>query len=130
MKYLLITITSLMFMACGDGVKIDPNADVNVTAVIVKINQNEDAMIQTGKTTSPALCNTALFKNTTNKMHFTFTACGNCIENETDRCLQCQRGNCHDVNLNDAWVYGHNIGDTVHFKYVNRNRYFNIKNKE
>jgi len=128
MKYLIITILSLMFMACGNTT-IGTSTDVNVTAVIVKINQNEDAMIQSGKTTSPALCNTALFKNTANNMHFTFTACGNHLTDSDGSYIDCS-GGCHNVNLNDAWVYGHNIGDTVHFTYVNRLRYFVVKNKE
>ena len=117
MKYLLTIIVCLFFMGCGT--RIGETTDTNVSAVIVKINQNEDAMVQNGKYKAPALGNTALFKNTSNNMYFTFTACGNCIEYDGHY--------CYAVNLNDAWVYGHLVGDTVNFEYVNRSRYFTIK---
>jgi len=125
MKYVLTIITCLVFMACE--IDVNPTTDVDVTATIVKINQNEDAVVQNGKYKSPALCNTALFKNVKNNLYFTFTSCGNCIETEYHTCDHCNGGSCHHVNLNDAWVYGHSIGDTVKFKYVNQNRYFALK---
>lgn len=87
MKKLLIAVICLIVTSCSTN--IGSNTDVNVKAVIVKINQNEDAMIHHGKYTVPSLCNTALFKNTTNNMYFTFSSCGNCLS-------------CGGVNLNDA----------------------------
>lgn len=123
MKYVLVLFASLFLMACETN--IDPNTEVNVKAVIVKINQN-DAILSQGKYTTPALCNTALFKHTMNNLHFTFTSCGNCVNNNYT-CTHSNGGKVHEVNLNDAWVYGHNIGDTVTFKYIHRSRYFVVK---
>ena len=32
-----------------------------------------------------------------------------------------------NVRINDAWIYNHRVGDIVHFKYLRKQRFFDIK---
>lgn len=85
----------------------------NVYAVIVEMNGQDIAYV--GKNHIPTNTNTVLFKVVREgypNAHFKLTQ--------------------HDWSLGmdvltDPWMYNHRVGDTVHFEFISRKRFFNIE---
>lgn len=85
----------------------------DVYAVIVEMNGQDIAYV--GKNHIPTNTNTVLFKVVRDgypNAHFKLTQ--------------------HDWSLGmdvltDPWMYNHRVGDTVHFDFISRKRFFNIE---
>lgn len=87
----------------------------NVKTVIVGINGND--IINVGKSQTPSVTNTVLFKVTDGpykNQHFKLSSSGNETYGIT-------------TFLTDGWVYNHTIGDTVMFKTVSNTRFFTVR---
>lgn len=87
----------------------------NVDAIILSINSNEQTLSR-DKFRSPQLCNTALVK-----------LIG--YENQHTVLKGCDNPTWGGIQINDRWIYNHSVGDTVHFDFIKKSRFFPITKK-
>lgn len=89
------------------------NIDLRIVAI------NSDCSLSDDKFHKPQLCNTVLFE-TIKEPHLY------CEINTCDLPLSNGRPTIH---INTAWLYNHQKGDIVHFDYLHKDRFFEIKKR-
>lgn len=96
-------------MSCSIG-KEDEDYYQNISLRIVKMNS--DCSLSDDKFHNPQLCNTVLFE----------TISGKHLYMEVNTCNK----NGH-IHIDTPWLYNHRVGDTAHFDYIAKIRFFEIK---
>lgn len=84
----------------------------NINLRVVSINS--DCSLTDDKFHQPQLCNTVLFETLT----------GQHLYAEINTCENNGR-----IHIDTPWLYNHRKGDTVHFEYIFKRRFFEIKNR-
>lgn len=87
----------------------------NFHAIISETNFDEQSF-SSGKSHTPQLCNSVLFKAISGEYKDQYFKLNSCSSPG------------HSI-ITDHWVYNHNRNDTVFFKYVNKDRFFKIKER-
>jgi hypothetical protein len=87
----------------------------NFTAEIIKINANSIG-ISDDKFHRTEACNIVLFKvlNSDPDKYFELNSC---------------KDDYRSFNINSAWIYNHQVGDTCHFDKLSEERLFTISSK-
>lgn len=79
----------------------------NIDLRIAAINQNSGMVDK-----KPQLCNSILFETLTEPK----------LYREINTCKLPPH-----IKINTAWIYNHQVGDTVHFEYLLKSEFFKIK---
>ncbi len=82
---------------------------------IVKINS--ECSLTNDKFHNPQLCNIILLETINN-------IGGKKLYREINTCIDCCCGS--DIHIDTKWLYNHKVGDTVHFDYLLRSKFFTI----
>lgn len=91
------------------------NIDMKVSAI------NYDCSLTNDKFHTPQLCNTILFETLTEpKLYREFNTCK--LPNSVN-----SSGSGSDIHINNVWIYNHRVGDIVHFDYLLKSEFFEIK---
>ncbi len=105
----LILIATLFLVSCDRQDKI--YSDINLRIV----NFNSDCSLSDDKLRNPQLCNAILFE----------TIEGKKLYMEINTCKNMTR----DMHIDTKWLYNHRVGDTVHFDYLLKERFFTIEKR-
>jgi hypothetical protein len=117
---ILTVILLVLLVVCGFTVYneakiVEANKVKNFYAIISETNFDEQSF-SSGKSKVPQLCNSVLFKVIDGE-----------YKNQYFKLNSCSAPGC--FILTDSWVYNHKRNDTVFFKYVNKERFFQIKER-
>jgi len=111
MNKLFVILLILLAISCRS--KPDPEIsyiDMDLRIVLI----NSQSILSQNKFHKPQLCNIVLFETLT-----------------TDPKLYFEYNNCdidfRSILINTKWLYNHCPGDTVHFNYIKKSRFFTIK---
>ena len=112
-KILILFLLLIGLINCKHKISEDKYA-INVDMRIAAINY--DCSLTNDKFRTPQLCNTILFE----------TIKGPKLYREINTC---KMYNLRDIHINNVWIYNHIVGDTVHFDYLLKSRFFEIKER-
>lgn len=116
MKKLTI-ICFLLFFICACHKEEDERFH-NFDMKIVKINS--DCSLSNDKFHNPQTCNTVLLVTLDDPKMYV----------ELNDCNEKHTGNGYKLEITKIkWWYNHQVGDTVHFDYLRKDRFFTIDNK-
>lgn len=106
--FLLLILVIFGFCGCKD------HADelyFNRKGVIVEMNGKDETFTQ-DKFHEPVTCGLVL------------------IQDVIDTTMFMELSGCNSHMISTEWYYNHEIGDSVHFDYIRKNRYFHIYPKK
>lgn len=112
MKKLTIILILFFIFACH---KHKDNCFHNFDMKIVKMNS--DCSLSNDKFHNPQTCNTVLLETVNEPKLYV----------ELNDCRERRNGVYKLKMTNTSWWYNHQVGDTVHFDYLNKDRFFEIK---
>lgn len=116
MKYLILFL-SIYIVSCerlSDSLVFDMNAE------IISMNGNQQTFTQ-DKFHVPTTCNIILIKALNTNVKNRYAELNSCNIRATYPIVE--------IYLTPRWMYNHNVGDTIHFKYIDSNRFFTIKKR-
>ena len=108
---LIALISSIFLVSKSKNAKAKENQFHNIELRIVSINY--DCSLTNDKFHKPQLCNAILFETIT----------GPHLYCEINTCTERSPG----IRITTKWLYNHRPGDIVHFDYLSKNRFFEIK---
>lgn len=103
-----LLLALLVIAGACNHTKNNPDLYYDLTGVIVAMN-DDDQELTKDKFHRPVLCANVLIRQTKDTMLF--------VELST----------CKDNLIDKAWYYNHDVGDTVHFDFINKKRFFRIE---
>jgi len=116
MKYLILFL-SIFIVSCK---RISETLAYNVNAEIVSMNGNEQTFNQ-DKFHTPTTCNIILIKALNANVKNQYAELNSCnLRRDYPK---------NEIYLTTSWMYNHNVGDTIHFKYIDSKRFFTIKKR-
>jgi hypothetical protein len=104
----IIAIIGIMFLvSCGHNYETH-YYDINLRIV----SFNSDCSLTDDKFKTPQLCNTVLFE-TLDKRPKQYLLINTCTMSS-------------EILIDTKWLYNHRVGDTVHFDYLMKTKFFTI----
>lgn len=118
MKKILVFISLIfIFTSCKHKIAEDKYA-INIDMKIVAMNY--DGASQTNdKFHTPQACNIILFETVTEPK----------LYREINTCKLPFSNTGSDIHIDNVWIYNHKVGDIVHFDYLLKSMFFEIKER-
>jgi hypothetical protein len=111
MKQLLLIVAAFIFTSCGKDHtgEITHNVDMKIVSI------NSETSISADKHHKPQLCNTVLFVTVKEPI----------LYREINTCEMAKT-----IHIDTKWLYNHKPNDVVHFEYLRKDLFFEIKQRE